>query len=342
MVLTFSHGSIHTPISTSSGHRSVDDGAVTRKIPPGGISEAAKLYSRSRRWNPAGAFARAETELPPRLQKFLVQQFTSEEVKERVTEIAATPLLGDQLQQQATAPLPPDRKSYPVYVPRSLPQHFPRIIETSPAEQYFLWLDALVKEQAPSKRILCSMLQLVVAAVLASTMQTTSFALKCFGSRVYGCALPNSDLDIVCELPAHFCRRQDFLERTLQHLRLEPHCTAFVDAIVHKNIIAFRFAELRVDFTAYHGDVFVGHGPSRTTDFMKTMLWQQAPLGKRLVRLVVDAVKRAKACHTGTGSINKSLKGIHWAMLALAWWKALPESEEDVNKISLDELPTHH
>eukprot|EP00969_Alexandrium_andersonii_P203841 9006646-Alexandrium_andersonii.AAC.1 len=58
-----------------------------------------------------------------------------------------------------------------------------------------------------------------------------------------------------------------------------------------------------VDFTVYVGDASLGHGAARTTMAVE----------RKLDEFPVELGRE--------GSIGKHLKGVHWVMLAIVWWR---------------------
>ena len=204
-----------------------------------------------------------------------------------------------------------------------------------PTDQYLEWMLALLHQQKKSEEAVLRFLQ---ECVIAPALDYASFCTRPFGSRAYGGALPCSDFDVAGSLVAGACGTTDLqvasslnmskgvlLKKMLELIRLHGDTTAVRDAILYKDTVQFRFAELRVDFTFNPWVPVDRHGPSALTGWLKESLsgLAEADSAKRFILLLQDCVRDTEACHShAKGTIGNRLKPVHWTLLGVAYWKA--------------------
>ena len=194
----------------------------------------------------------------------------------------------------------------------------------------------------PLKSILRILLQqIIVPAGCHCGYEPWPFDVHRFGSRVYGMALPSSDLDLVCMMwphhsgglgPAPLSVSQSailsiktLLVAMLERLKNRPDCTGINNAIDYKWTISFCFeGRMRVDFTVHLGDANPEHvhQPSAITEATHIALTTLPDHVRILTLLVVVMAKRQGICFDGKGAIGDKLKTIHWTLLVIAFWRA--------------------
>ena len=143
-----------------------------------------------------------------------------------------------------------------------------------------------------------------------------------FGSRTYGLALPNSDVDIVFVFPNNLhsvgLSKKTVLKRALVRIRASQHCTSVNNAIRSKNTITFRSACLRVDFTVHVGDP-AAHSPLALSRLVREELNKLPPGLRTLCLLTIEWAKTSGVCYNRKGPVSNLLKAVHWLLLALAF-----------------------
>lgn len=205
------------------------------------------------------------------------------------------------------------------------------------AEAHVQGLKDNVSQQQGTEAAVGALLQQLLANAVTEWSDGTDvqFSLRRFGSRAYGVALPRSDLDLVCELvlPGEWLRDVDeafcdwditaqFLAIVLSRLEGEKRCGSINDAIQGKATISFSFdGQLPVDLTAHIGPQ--AHTPSEMTAFVRSTLDELPYVVRHLASLVVDFTKKRDVC-VDRGAVGRRLKGIHWILLVIAWWRAHP------------------
>ena len=149
------------------------------------------------------------------------------------------------------------------------------------------------------------------------------FVLHKFGSHMYGLPLPSSDVDLVCVLPdnleSYRLSGKLVLERILKKCKGFELCTGVVNATKFKSTVELRCANLRVDFTIHVGDV-MKHRPSALSRHLGEWLDRMPSCVRDFCLLAVDWAKQCGACYNRKGTIKNLLKGVHWALLALAYY----------------------
>ena len=115
-------------------------------------------------------------------------------------------------------------------------------------------------------------------------------------------------------------------------------------AIAHKVTVEFRARGIAFDVTACVGAPERFHDQSKQGD----ILWKEIegkPLLADVTLCVVDWAKRCADAVHSKGRVQGRLKGIHWFLMVLAWWKDRGEalsnrSGANVDMLVLDALST--
>jgi hypothetical protein len=167
----------------------------------------------------------------------------------------------------------------------------------------------------------------ITASVALDLRASKGMALSRFGSRAFGglYALDSSDLDVVCSLNFHGPVRnpESWLREMLPVLERDHRCKVISgkDCIDAKTSIELEMFGNKVGYTACLGSAAEAHLQSQVSALVHGAL-QMLPLtGRRLVRLIVDWAKRAGVAWDRDGKIGQRLKGVHWALMVIAWWK---------------------
>ena len=149
------------------------------------------------------------------------------------------------------------------------------------------------------------------------------FQLGVFGSRLYNAALPNSDVDIVLEMRSGFdgIKGNDILVEVFNLLRADPRASQCTDVTKWKRTITYRMANIGVDFTFCWGAGATEHGPTMMSKCLRGLIAELVEPGRMFVRLAVDCMKRIGACYDRKGAVANKCKGVHWALIAVAFCK---------------------
>jgi len=188
-------------------------------------------------------------------------------------------------------------------------------------EEYEAYLQSMRELQSPATQAIVDYLRLEIASAVNDWQVAAPIDVQVFGSRSYEVELPGSDLDVVCLLPepesGSHGLDQYLLRGMFQRLRSDPRCSAVEDKIEGVTTVTFHFAGLPIDFSVCCG----GHPPSQITNRVAKELRRLPGAVRSLARLTVDTGKRFGFCWKKKGPIGKQLKGVHWVMLVVAWWR---------------------
>jgi len=210
------------------------------------------------------------------------------------------------------------------------------------AETHSQCIEGQVALQEPVQREFELIVHDAIANVVASWQQSRGLVvgpvgLKRFGSRQYMCALPGSDFDLVCEMPPQMVSHmvdaswihdsraivkahQLFLQSLLHEIVRNRSCELVKDAIDGKITFVIRYRQLSIDVTATASPADDTHSPYRLTACINSALDELPPNARRLAQLITDVVKHNRACVNG-GRVSQYLKGVHWVLLVIAWWR---------------------
>ena len=114
------------------------------------------------------------------------------------------------------------------------------------AERQLQMILGVERRQQPCVQRVLEYTHAVAGTALLTNLQGPApipYSIVQFGSRVYGNAVPSSDVDVVCELPYNLHEwgldKVTVLERFLYLLSIEPLCTGVTNAIEGKKPLAF-------------------------------------------------------------------------------------------------------
>ena len=174
----------------------------------------------------------------------------------------------------------------------------------------------------------------ITHAIAGTALISIPFSIVQFGSRVYGNAVPSSDVDVVCELPYDLHHKWGLdktivLERFLHQLNADRRCLDVEDIIQEKCTVSFRFVNLTCDLTVSIGNVMRFHGPTMFTLAVKEKLDIFSDQFRDLCRLVVSEGRRLDLCWNG-GSIGTKLKPVHWVLMTHAWYQWFRKTRNDL------------